>query len=81
MSNSFVAPWTIACHSPLSMKFSRQKILEWVTISSSRKSSQPRDRTYISCTTGRFFTAESPAKALRETTIFKKRLVNILIAN
>ena len=27
MSNSFVTPWTVACHAPLSMKFSRQKIL------------------------------------------------------
>ena len=31
------------------------RILEWVAISSSRGSSQPRDRTQVSCTAGRFF--------------------------
>ena len=31
-------------------------------VSSSRQSSQPRDRTYISRTAGRFFTAEPPEK-------------------
>ena len=35
------------------------RILEWVTISSYRGSSQPRDRTHVSCVScivGRFFT-------------------------
>ena len=32
------------------------RILEWVAISFSRESSQPRDPTQISCTTGGFFT-------------------------
>ena len=32
------------------------RILEWVAISFSRGSSQPRDRTQVSCTAGRFFT-------------------------
>ena len=32
------------------------RILEWVTISFSRCSSQPRDRTRVSCTAGRLFT-------------------------
>ena len=31
-------------------------ILEWVAVSFSRGSSQPRDRTQVSCTAGRFFT-------------------------
>jgi len=31
------------------------RILEWVAISSSRGSSQPRDQTQVSCTAGRFF--------------------------
>ena len=34
---------------PLSMGFSRQALLEWVAISSSRGSSLPRDQTYVSC--------------------------------
>ena len=32
------------------------RVLEWVVISSSRGSSQPRDRTWVSCTAGMFFT-------------------------
>ena len=32
------------------------RILEWVAISFSRVSSRPRDRTWVSCTAGRFFT-------------------------
>ena len=36
--------------------------LEWVTVSSSRGSSPLRGRTWVSCTAGRFFTAEPPGK-------------------
>ena len=32
------------------------RILEWIAIPFSRGSSQPRDRTWVSCTAGRFFT-------------------------
>ena len=32
------------------------RILEWVAIPFSRGSSQPRDQTWVSCTTGRFLT-------------------------
>ena len=37
-------------------------ILEWVTISSSRGSSQPRDQTQVSCTAGGLFTTGPPGK-------------------
>ena len=47
MSDS-ATPWTVACQAPLFMEF-QAKILEWVAISSSRKSSQPRDQTHVSC--------------------------------
>ena len=41
------------------------RILEWVAISSSRRSSQPRDWTHVSCIlAGRFFTTEPPGKYL-----------------
>ena len=33
------------------------RILEWVAFPSSRGSSQPRDRTQVSCIAGRFFTS------------------------
>ena len=45
----FVTPWTVAHQFPLSIGFSRQEYLEWVAISCSRRSSQPRDRTHVSC--------------------------------
>jgi len=32
------------------------RMLEWVAMPSSRGSSQPRDRTLVSCIAGRFFT-------------------------
>ena len=32
------------------------RILEWVAFPCSRGSSQPKDQTQVSCTTGRFFT-------------------------
>ena len=38
------------------------RILEWVAIPYSRRSSQPRDRTYISCISGGLFPAEPPGK-------------------
>ena len=41
------------------------RIQEWVAISSSRGSSQPRDETHISCVSciaGRFFTVEPSGK-------------------
>ena len=40
------------------------RILEQVAIPFSRGSSQPRDRTCVSCFTGRFFTVEPPGVAL-----------------
>ena len=44
----FVTPWTIARQAPMSMEFSRQRVLEWVAVSLSRGSSQPRVHTHIS---------------------------------
>ena len=40
------------------------RILEWVAISFSRGSSQPRDKTWISCIASRLFTTEPPRKPL-----------------
>ena len=48
-------------------RISQARILEWVAISFSRGSSQPRDRTSTSCSSciaGRFFTTEPPGKLL-----------------
>ena len=43
------------------------RILEWVAISFSRGSSQPRDQTWVSCTAGRFFTIWATREALPPT--------------
>ena len=39
------------------------RILEWVAFPSSRGSSQPRDRTQVSCIAGRFFTSWATREA------------------
>ena len=51
----FVSPWTVARQASLSMEFSRQKYWEWIAISFSRGTSQPRDRTLGSGLLGKFF--------------------------
>ena len=49
MSQSFVTPWTVAHQAPLSMGFSRQEYWSGVAMPSSRRSSQLRDGTHVSC--------------------------------
>ena len=44
-----VWPWTVAFQVPLFMGNFQARILEWVFISSSRRSSQPRHQTHVSC--------------------------------
>ena len=43
--------WSSSVHRNL-----KARIMEWVAMSSSRGSSQPRDGTWVSCIAGRFFT-------------------------
>ena len=50
MSDSFAIPWTAKLLCPWDFPGKR------IAISFSRGSSQPRDRTWVSCSTGRFFT-------------------------
>ena len=49
-------PWTLACQALLPMGILQTRILEWISMSSSRGSSQPRDWTQVSHIVGRFFT-------------------------
>ena len=55
------------------------RILEWVAMPSSRKSSRPRDQTSISCIVsclaGRFFISEPPAKPHSQHTPVVKNLL------
>ena len=48
--------WTVARQAPLSLGILLAQILEWITMAFSRRSSQPRDRTQVSRSTGGFFT-------------------------
>ena len=71
-SDSFATPWTVAHQAPLFMRILPARILEWVAISISRGSSQPRDWTRVSSIAGRFFTiwATRQAHVLSERHIF-----------
>ena len=42
----------LACQAPLYMGILQARILEWVAMPSSRGSSQPSDRTHVSCIAG-----------------------------
>ena len=52
----FATPWTVAYEAPLSMGIFQARILEWVAISFSRRSSRPRDWTQVSRIIGWRFT-------------------------
>ena len=55
----FATPWDVTCQAALSMGILQARILEWVAMSSSRGSSQPRDQTCVSCIAGGIFTTEA----------------------
>ena len=61
LSNS-ATPWTIVHQVPMYMGILQTRILEWVAMPSSRVSSHPRDRTWISCTAGDSLPSEPPGK-------------------
>ena len=52
----FATAWTAAHQAPPSMGILQAKTLEWGAMTFTRGSSQPRDRTWVSCLAGRFFT-------------------------
>ena len=52
----FVTPWTVVRQAPLSIGILQARILEWIAMPSSRRSSQPRDQTQVPCIVGGFFT-------------------------
>ena len=58
----FAVPWTLACQAPLSMGILQARILEWVAYPFSRGSSQPRNRTGVSCIAGGFLPTELSVK-------------------
>ena len=58
-----VTPWTVTFQAPLSMGIFQARILQWVSMPSSRGSSQPRDRTQVSHTAGGLFTSWATREA------------------
>ena len=52
----FATLWAVAHHAPLSMGILQARILKWVSMPSSRGSSQPRGGTHISRIAGKLFT-------------------------
>ena len=63
VSELSVTPWTIAHQLPLSMGILQARILEWVAVPSSRRSSQPRDRSQVSLIADAFFTVWATREA------------------
>ena len=64
----FATPWTVAYQALRSLSVHgifQATVLEWVAISFSRGSSQPRDRTWVSCTAGRHFPVWATREAFR----------------
>ena len=59
----FVTPWIVARQAPLSIGILQTRILEWVAIPSSRRSSQPRDQTQVSHIADGLFTIWATRKA------------------
>ena len=75
---SFVTPWTVESASLLWPWDS--SVLEWVAISFSRGSSQPRDQTHISCVSciaDRCFTAEPLGRAWKYNKTYRKWAQNV----
>ena len=56
------------------------RILDWVSISFSRGSSQPRNWTHITCTAGRFFTTEPPGKPILHGWCIINRTLSLLLS-
>ena len=59
----FATPWTYNLPGFSLHGILQARILEWVAIAFSRRSSQPRDRTRVSCIAGRFFTVWATSEA------------------
>ena len=67
VTSDSVTPWTVACQAPLSMDILQARILEWVAISFSKGSSQPRDRTQVSALQEDSWPSEPPGKPRKQT--------------
>ena len=62
MPDSFVTPWTVACHAPLSMGFSRQEYWSGLPFPSPGDLPDPGIEPTSSELSRRFFTTKPPGK-------------------
>ena len=60
----FITLWTLACQAPLPMEFSRQEYWSWLPCPSPGDLPDSGMELSVSCTAGRFFTAEPPGELL-----------------
>ena len=60
--DSFEIPWNAARQAPLSIGILQAKVLEWVALPFSRRSSQLRDQIQVSHIAGRLLTYSHPGK-------------------
>ena len=51
----FATPWTVAYQASPLHRILQARVLKWVAISFSRRSSRPRDRNRVSCIPGKHF--------------------------
>ena len=58
----FATPWTIALQAPLFMGLPRREYWSELPFPSPGDRPKPKDRTWVSCTAGGFFTTELPGK-------------------
>ena len=75
MSGSFATPWTVAHQATLSMGVLQAIVPEWVAISFSRGSSQPRDQTRVSCIGKRILNHWATREAPGNDEIKKKKIL------
>ena len=71
----FVTPWTVARQAPLFMEFSRQEYWGGLPCFPEGDSSQPRNRTQVSCIAWGFFTAKPPGKPRQIIVIVTIKLI------
>ena len=72
MSNSFAAPWTVACQAPLFLGFFRQKYWSGLPFPSPEDLLYPGIKPESLALAGRFFTAEPPGKPIQSRRVIPK---------
>ena len=72
----FATPWSVAPPGSSVHGILQARILEWVAITFSRGSSQPRDKTQVSCLAGSFFTIWATSYIITHLAISSNKVNN-----